>query len=120
VCKDAEVALADSSLQWSVSKARGLVSIGAIVASVAAFAGESAQITDEASAIAAAKRYTKARCTTETPCEFRARREGKQWNVFVELTKRNRPGEIAQRYPGGHVLLYFNRQGQLVRRVEGE
>ncbi len=85
-----------------------------------AVAADSIQITDEASAIATAKRYTKARCTTETPCEFRARREGKQWNVFVEFTKRNNPREIAQKYPGGHVLLYFNQQGQLVRRLEGE
>jgi hypothetical protein len=85
-----------------------------------AVAAESTQITDEASAIAAAKRYTKARCTTETPCEFRARREGKQWNVYVEFTKRNNPREIAQKFPGGHVILYFNQQGQLVRRLEGE
>ena len=98
---------------------RGFASIVAVVGCVAVGA-ESTSVTDEASAIAAAKRYTKARCTAEAPCEFRARREGKQWNVFVEFTKRNRPGEIAQRFPGGHVLLYFNQQGQLVRRVEGE
>jgi hypothetical protein len=98
---------------------RVLASIVTVVAGGVA-AAESTQVTDEASAIAAAKRYTKARCNAETPCEFRARREGKQWNVFVEFTKRNHPGEIAQRFPGGHVLLYFNQQGQLVRRVEGE
>jgi len=85
-----------------------------------ALAAESTQITDESSAIAAAKRYTKAQCTSQTPCEFRARHEGKQWNVFVEFTKRNNPREIAQKYPGGHVILYFNQQGQLVRRLEGE
>jgi hypothetical protein len=96
-----------------------LLSIAAVSAGVAG-AAESTQVTDEASAIAAAKRYTKARCTKETPCEFRARREGKQWNVMVEFPKRNNPREIAQRYPGGHVLLYFNQHGQLVRRVEGE
>ena len=96
--------------------------IAAVVPMVAALAiaAESTQVTDEASAIAAAKRYTKAQCTTNTPCEFRARREGKQWNVFVEFTKRSNPREIAQKYPGGHVILYFNQQGQLVRRVEGE
>ena len=98
---------------------RGLASIVTVVAGVA-IAAESTLVTDEASAIAAAKRYTKARCNTETPCEFRARREGNQWNVFVEFSKRNHRGEIAQRYPGGHLLLYFNQQGQLVRRVEGE
>jgi hypothetical protein len=94
-------------------------SVVPMVAGVA-IAAESTQITEEASAIAAAKRYTKARCTTSTPCEFRARREGKQWNVFVEFTRRSNPREIAQKYPGGHVILYFNQQGQLVRRIEGE
>lgn len=91
-----------------------------VVLTSLAVAAESTQLTDEASAIAAAKRYTKARCTKERPCEFRARREGKQWNVMVEFSRRNNPREIAQRYPGGHVLLYFNQQGQLVRRVEAE
>jgi hypothetical protein len=98
---------------------RGIASIVTVLAGVA-IAAEPTQVTDEASAIAAAKRYTKARCTKETPCQFQARREGKQWNVQVEFTKRNNPREVAQRYPGGHVLLYFNQQGQLVRRVEGE
>ena len=83
-----------------------------------AFAAEA--IVDEASAIAAAKRYTKARCTAETPCTFKPRREGKQWNVWVQFTKRSAPGKAALPYPGGHVLLYFDREGHLVRRVEGE
>lgn len=85
-----------------------------------AVAADSSQITDEASAVAAAKRYTKAQCRPETPCHFQARREGKQWNVLVEFTKRNNPRETANKYSGGHVLLYFNEQGQLVRRVQGE
>ena len=86
---------------------------------MAAWASESTRVTDEASAIAAAKRYTKAQCT-ETPCEYRPRREGKQWNVWVEFTRRNRPGEKPQPYHGGHVILYFNEEGQLVRRIKGE
>ena len=77
-------------------------------------------IVDEASAVAAAKRYTKARCPAETPCTYKARREGKQWNVWVQFTKRSAPGKAALPYPGGHVLLYFDREGNLVRRVEGE
>jgi hypothetical protein len=85
----------------------------------AASASESAQITDEASAIAAAKRYTKAQCT-ETPCLYRARREGTQWNVWVDFTKRSHPGATPQPYHGGHVILYFNQEGQLVRRIKGE
>ena len=77
-------------------------------------------LTDEASAIAVAKRYTKARCTASKPCEYRARREGKQWNVMVEFSKRADSKEVTQRAAGGHLLLYFNQDGQLVRRVEAE
>jgi hypothetical protein len=84
-----------------------------------AAAGDSSRIADEAAAIAAAKRYSKAQCT-ETPCNYRARREGKQWNVWVEFTKRSRPGATPQPYHGGHVILYFNEEGQLVRRIKGE
>lgn len=67
----------------------------------------STRVADEASAIAAAKRYTRGQCANTT-CKYKARREGKQWNVYVEHPK------------GGHVVLYFNQDGQLVRRVQGE
>lgn len=96
-----------------------LVGIAAVLVSVAV-AADSSQITDEASAVAVAKKYMKARCTAETPCEFRPRREGKQWNVWVEFTKRGRPGQKAQPYHGGHVILYFNQEGQLLRRIDGQ
>jgi len=109
-----------STSMGSVMRSLGYILGIAAVSLSLSVGAESTRITDEASAIAAAKRYTKARCAKETPCEFRARREGKQWNVMVEFSKRGSSREIAQRYPGGHVLLYFNEQGQLVRRVEGE
>ena len=100
---------------------RRLSNLSAILVFVAATAAasESSQIKDEASAIAAAKRYTKAQCT-ETPCKYRAQREGKQWNVWVDFTKRSRPGATPQPYHGGHVILCFNEEGQLVRRIKGE
>jgi hypothetical protein len=98
---------------------RDLAAAAALVMGVGFEAG-SAPVTDEASAIAAAKKYTKGRCTVETPCAFKPRREGKQWNVWVEFTKRNAPGAKAYPYPGGHVLLYFDAEGRLVRRVAGE
>lgn len=79
----------------------------------------SAPVIDEASAIAAAKKYTKAKCT-ETPCTYRPRREGPQWNVWVEFTKRHAPGEKPRPYHGGHVILYFDAEGHLVRRIQGE
>jgi hypothetical protein len=102
-----------------MSHIKRIVLVVALFAGVGSEAG-STEVTDEASAIAAAKRYTKARCAVETPCTFKARREGKQWNVWVEFTKRNRPGDKPQPYPGGYVLLYFDAEGYLVRRVEGQ
>ena len=98
--------------------ARYISSIAALAASAFVWA-ESGRVTDEASAIAVAKKYVKAQCGAEKPCYFKPRREGSQWNVLVEFTKRNEAGKF-ERYPGGHVLLYFNQEGQLVRRVQGE
>jgi hypothetical protein len=97
----------------------GTASAVALLVSFCSQAG-STQVTDEASAIAAAKRYSRARCTVETPCTFTPRREGKHWNVWVEFTKRNSPREKPQPYHGGHVILYFDGEGHLVRRIEGE
>ena len=82
------------------------VPIAALLMMCAIAWADSAKLTDEASAIAAAKRYVKAQCTGK-PCHFIARQEGSQWNVRVE-------------FKGGYVLLYFNQDGQLVRRVSGE
>jgi hypothetical protein len=102
----------------SVAHAR----IASVLVAAAACASEAAfaQVVDEASAIAAAKRYTKAQCTAETPCTYKPRREGKQWNVWVQFTRRNAPGQKPQPYHGGHIILYFDAQGHLVRRVQGE
>jgi hypothetical protein len=97
---------------------RAIWTIAMFAASAVAWAN-AGRVTDEASAIAVAKKYVKAQCTSETPCHFTPRREGSQWNVLVEFTKRNAAGKL-DRYPGGHVLLYFNQEGQLVRRVKGE
>jgi hypothetical protein len=90
-----------------------------VLAAIGVVSAERALVTDEASAIATAKKYVKAQCAAEKPCHFKPRREGSQWNVLVEFTKRNEAGKL-ERYPGGHVLLYFNQEGQLVRRVNGE
>jgi hypothetical protein len=91
----------------------------ALLSASAVVWANSVRVADEASAIAVAKKYVKAQCTTEAPCHFTPRREGSHWNVLVEFTKRNAAGKL-DRYPGGHVLLYFNQEGQLVRRVKGE
>lgn len=77
-------------------------------------------ITDDASAVAAAKRYLKARCTTETPCKFKPEHEGKQWRVWVQLTRRHAANEAPRPYPGGTVVLYFDAKGTLIRRLEAE
>jgi hypothetical protein len=98
---------------------RGFASVVALVVCVCSEAG-SAPVTDEASAIAAAKKYTKAQCTVQKPCTYRPRREGSNWNVWVEFTKRSSPTEKPQPYHGGHVILYFDAEGHLVRRIQGE
>jgi len=80
---------------------------------------QSAKITDKPSAVEAAKRYTKGRCTPRAPCTFRAEREGKQWRVWVHLSKRDqaRAGTPeSERY----IILFFDADGNLLRRIEGE
>ena len=90
------------------------------MAASVAFGAEGSGITDSASAIEAAKHYLKARCTAETPCKFRPEHEGKQWRVWVQLTKRNVANETPLPYPGGTLILYFDAKGNLTRRLEGE
>ena len=92
--------------------------LAALAAAVALAAGE-LPITDNASAIAAAKHYLKARCTAETPCKFRPEHEGKQWRVWVQLTRQSGKG-TPHPYPGGTLILYFDEKGNLTRRLEGE
>jgi hypothetical protein len=91
--------------------------IGALAVALGA---EASAITDDASAIAAAKRYLKARCTTETPCKFKPEHEGKQWRVWVQLTRRGAANQEPRPYPGGTLILYFDEKGNLTRRLEGE
>ena len=87
----------------------------ALVEAAAAFGAEAPRITDKASAVEAAKRYLKARCTAETPCKFRPEHEGKRWRVWVHLTKRN-----GTPYRGGSLILYFDENGNLTRRLEAD
>lgn len=93
--------------------------LAALTISVAAVADSSA-ISDAASAILAAKRYTKASCNAVTPCTYKAQRESKQWRVAVKLTKRNSPRSAALPYAGGDMFLYFDSRGYLLRRLGGE
>ena len=95
------------------------VAVAALTISVAA-AAESSAIIDAASAILAAKQYTKASCNAVTPCTYKAQREGKQWRVAVKLTKRNSPRGAALPYAGGDMFLYFDSRGHLIRRLGGE
>ena len=96
-----------------------LGALAGVVAAVA-FGADGSEITDHASAIEVAKRYLKARCTTETPCKFKPEHEGNQWRVWVQLTKRNRANEAPRPYPGGTLILYFDAKGNLTRRLEAE
>lgn len=90
------------------------------VAALLALAADRPGITDATSAIDAAKRYVKARCTVETPCKFKPEREGKQWRVWVQLTRRDSANSLPRPYPGGTLILYFDARGNLIRRLEGD
>jgi hypothetical protein len=92
----------------------------AMLAATLAIGAEGPRIADDASAVDAAKRWLKARCTTQTPCSFKPEHEGKQWRVWVQLTKRNSPNEAPRPYPGGTLILYFDESGNLTRRLEGD
>jgi hypothetical protein len=95
---------------------RALAALAASAALVALAEG----ISDAASAIEVAKRYVKGRCTTETPCKFKPEREGKQWRVWVQLTRREAANQAPRPYPGGTLILYFDTKGNLLRRLEGD
>ena len=73
------------------------------------------RVSDQASAVEAAKRYLKARCTADAPCKFKAEREASQWRVWVEL-----PRKSASRGPGQQIVLFFDVSGNLIRRLEVE
>lgn len=89
-------------------------------AAAVALGAEGAPITDNASAVEAARHYLKARCTPETPCTFKPQREGKQWRVWVRLTRRNSANQAPRTFPGGTLILYFNSKGSLLRRLEAD
>jgi hypothetical protein len=98
-------------------------SLAAALAGIAAstvLGAEAIAITDDASAVEAAKRYLKARCTLETPCKFKPEHEGTQWRVWVQLTRRNAANQAPRPYPGGTLILYFDAKGNLTRRLEGD
>lgn len=97
-----------------------LIAGPAFGAAAVAFGADGAGIIDDSSAINAAKRYLKARCTTETPCKFKPEHEGAQWRVWVQLTKRNSANEAPRPYPGGTLILYFDSKGNLTRRLEAD
>jgi len=78
-------------------------------------AAESTEITDAASATRAAKRYTKGRCTAETLCTYKPEREGSQWRVWVQVTKRNAPSD-----PRSSIVLFFDAKGNLLRRLDAD
>src|SRR5688500_9272101 len=94
--------------------------LGAIALLMSGVAWGAEGITDNASAVSAAKRYLKARCNAETPCKFKPEQEGKQWRVWVQTTKRYEANQAPRPYPGGTLILYFDAKGNLTRRLEAE
>jgi hypothetical protein len=94
---------------------RILAAIALAAASLAAGA-ESNGITDAESAVRAAKRFTKGQCTAKVPCTYKAQRDGKQWRVWVKQTKAEAASAGARRT----VVLYFDSNGTLLRRLEAD
>ena len=83
-------------------------------------AAEGRAITDKASATEAARRFLKTRCTDDLPCKFKPERDGKQWRVWVQTTRRASPNQAPKPYPGGTLVLYFDANGTLTRRLEAD
>lgn len=90
-----------------------LIAVTLAIAALPVFAAQA--ISTRNDAIEAAKKYVRARCTTEAPCRFRPEKDGNRWRVWVDLTKKG-----ARPYQGGHIVLYFDREGNLIRRIEGD
>ena len=73
---------------------------------------------DREGAIEAAKRQTKEKCGSFTPCTFTAKLENNKWFVRVDFTKRRSIEEKAS--PGGHAIFIFDQTGKVVGRMEGQ
>lgn len=92
-----------------------ILAFGAAFAATVVVAAD-ARIADAASATEAAKRYLKARCTSQAPCKFKPERDGNQWRVWVELPKRASKKDG----PAPQLVLFFDTNGNLIRRLEVE
>jgi hypothetical protein len=77
-------------------------------------------VPDAKAAIIAGKKIVATECPRETPCTFHAKPDGANWEVFVQFTKRNSPTDEPRPYPGGHAILVIDKDGKLVRRLDGE
>lgn len=97
-----------------------LIAIGAICAGGAIRAAAAEPIGDRAAAVRAAQGYLKGRCTDRTPCRFRSERDGRRWRVWVRLGERNARGQAVYRSPGKQIVLTFDANGNLIRRLEVE
>jgi hypothetical protein len=90
---------------------RAAIAIAALALGTLACFPAHARIEGPQDAVEAAKRYTKARCTTAQPCTYKAQRDGKRWRVWV--TPKRRPGKSEPT-----LVLYFDAEGNLIRRLE--
>jgi hypothetical protein len=97
------------SKAWKAARAV----LATLSCAIAASALATEPIASRGAAIEAAKRYTRARCA-EVPCKYRAEHEGRQWRVWVQLGKRSSRG------PARQIILFFDHDGNLIRRIEGE
>jgi hypothetical protein len=64
---------------------------------------------DREEAIEIAKKQTKSKCASKTPCTFSAKLENNKWYVQVEFPDR-----------GGHAAFILDQTGKVVGRMESE
>lgn len=95
-------------------RSRDIAAVLLLAPALSALAAHGAPIDGPAAAIETAKRFTRGRCTVETPCTYKPEREGKQWRVWVVRTDKS------GRKDPRTLVLYFDLDGNLIRRIEGE
>lgn len=99
---------------------RFFLPLGVLIAATALNAEAQRSIGAPDPAVIAAMDYVKDKCTNETPCKYKVKPWGAQSIVTIEFTRKETPTSEPQPYPGGRAQLTIDKQGKLVKRVDGE
>jgi hypothetical protein len=71
-------------------------------------------------AVIAAMELVKDQCKKDTPCKYKVKQVGPYSVVTVEFTRQASPTSPPLPYPGGHAELTLDKNGKLVKRVDGD